>query len=347
MSKFSKVLEQAERERALQEEARRRRHNAESATSIAPTAPEQLPAATEEPAAAGRPVVPPVTGEPAAAGRPAVLPVTGEPGGFLEGVEGHLVSLLHPASFPAEPYRALRHLVEQLHRTAQLSIVAVSSASTGEGKTTTAINLAGTLAQAPDSRVLLVDADLRKSSIARYLALGDAGGPGLVDAILDANLGLDDVISRQSAFNLDVLPVGTLPPAPYEVLKSPRLGDLLEEARRRYDYVVLDTAPLVPVPDSRLIGKWVDGFLLVVAAHKTPRKLLAEALNLLDPAKLVGLVFNEDDESLSGYYHYDPTYGASQNGDRATGWGSLWRRSRAAARRTRVRRRRPRTTDHV
>ena len=102
-------------------------------------------------------------------------------------------------------------------------------------------------------------------------------------------------------FNLDVLPAGTLRPAPYEVLKSPRLGELLEEARRRYDYVVLDTAPLVAVPDSRLLGKWVDGFLVVVAAHRTPRKLVAETLDLMEPAKLIALLFNGDDELPAGY----------------------------------------------
>jgi non-specific protein-tyrosine kinase len=251
--------------------------------------------------------------------------------GPVDGVEGHLVSLLYPASLLAEPYRALRHQVEQLHRTSELSVVvAVSSAGVGDGKTTTSINLAGALAQAYDARVLLVDADLRKSSIGRYLAL-DRGGRGLVDVILDPTLRLDDVVSSRPPFNLDILVAGPLPPAPYEILKSPRLGDLLDEARRRYDYIVLDTAPLVPVPDTRLINKWVDGVLLVVAAHKTPRRLVGEALNLLDQAKLVGLVFNEDDESFAAHYGY-PAYGAPAHEDRPSRWHALWHRLRTPAR---------------
>jgi non-specific protein-tyrosine kinase len=228
----------------------------------------------------------------------------------VDGVERHLVSLLAPTSRLAEPYRVVRHLLEQLHRTAQLSIVAVSSAVIAEGKTTTAINLAGALAQASDARVLLVDADLRNPSVARHLALGRARRRGLVDAILDTGLGLDDVVSPRPPFNLDILPAGTLRPDPYEVLKLPRLGELLEEARRRYDYVVLDTAPLVTVPDSRLLGKWVDGFLVVVAAHRTPRKLVAETLDLMEPAKLIALLFNGDDELPPGY-----AYPASVNGN--------------------------------
>ncbi|MBI2469467.1 MAG: CpsD/CapB family tyrosine-protein kinase [Candidatus Rokubacteria bacterium] len=222
------------------------------------------------------------------------------------GVEEHLVSLVAPGSFEAEQYRALRHVVEDSRRTRVLTVVAVSSPGDGEGKTTTAINLAGALAQAPDARILLVDADLRRSSVAARLGL-DEGGPGLVDVILDPGLALEDVVRSLKGFNLRVLTVGRRTTKPYELLKSPRLGELLEEARQRYDHVVIDTAPVVPISDSRLIAGWVDGFLLVVAARRTRRELLEEALNLLDPAKVVGLVFNGDDRPSSGYYGY---YGA-------------------------------------
>ena len=91
-----------------------------------------------------------------------------------------------------------------------------------------------------------------------------------------------------------VLPAGTRPSAPYEVLESPRLGELLESCRQRFDYVILDTPPITTVPDCRVIGKWVDGFLVVVAADRTPRKLVEEALELMEPAKVVGLVFNRE-----------------------------------------------------
>ena len=208
------------------------------------------------------------------------------------------MSLLAPASFEAEQYRALRHMVEQLHRSAELSVVAIASPDAADGKTTTAINLAGALAQAPDARVLIIDADLRGANLAGYLGLDDPA-PGLVDAILDTNLTLEAVTHKRPHLNLSIVPAGRRPSAPYEVLKSPRVGELLVEARKRYDYVIVDTPPLVSVPDSRVIGKWVDGFLIVVAAHRTPRKLLEEALNVTEPAKLVGLVFNGDDRHLS------------------------------------------------
>ena len=236
-----------------------------------------------------------------------------------DGVEEHLVSLLAPASFAAEQYRALRHLVEQFHKNAELTVLAVTSPTVGDGKTTTAINLAGALAQAPDARVLLVDIDLRRASLLKQLGPVDPDRPGLVDAILNPALPLDDVTQPCPPFNLSVVPAGRRQAIQYELLKSPRLGELLGEARRRYDYVLLDTPPLVPVPDSRLIGKWVDGFLMVVAAHRTPRKLLEEALSLIDPAKIVGLVFNSDDRPLFGYSYGE--YYPSPNGNGLGRWG--------------------------
>jgi capsular exopolysaccharide synthesis family protein len=244
-------------------------------------------------------------------------------------VDDHLVSLVAPAAFEAEQYRALRHTIEQLHKTRDLRIVAVSSPGVGEGKSITAINLAGALAQAPDARVLLVDADLRRPSLAGLLALGGSDGPGLVNAILDSTLTLEQVARPRPPFNLSVIPAGQAPPSPYEVLKSPRLGELLEEARRRYDYIVLDAPPLCPVQDCRVIAHWVDGFLLVVAAHHTPRRLVEEALNVVERSKVLGLVFNGDDNppsGYSGYYgYYGPGPGAAQSSPNGHGRAQLRR----------------------
>ena len=234
-----------------------------------------------------------------------------------DGIDAHLVSLLDPISFGAEQYRTLRYVVEQAHRIEQLSILAVTAPTVEDGKTTTAINLAGALAQAPDVRVVLIDADLRRPALHRYLGLGEARR-GLADAILDSTLTLVDVVRPCPPFNLSVLPGGTPSPSPYELLKSPRLGQLFEEARLQYDYVVVDTPPLLPVPDSRIIGKHVDGFLLVVRAHKTPTKLFEEAARVLDSSKVFGVVFNESDEAslddsyTAGYAADSPNGGAPE-----------------------------------
>jgi capsular exopolysaccharide synthesis family protein len=243
------------------------------------------------------------------------------------GVDDHLVSLVAPAAFEAEQYRALRHTVEQLHKTRDLRIVAMSSPGVGDGKSITAINLAGALAQAPDARVLLVDADLRRPSVAGLLALGGSDGPGLVNLILDPALTLERVARPRPPFNLSVIAAGDVAPSPYELLKSPRLGELLEEARRRYDYIVLDAPPLCPVQDCRVIARWVDGFLLVVAAHHTPRRLVGEALNVVERGKMLGLVFNGDDQPPSSFYGYYGYYGRSADANPASpnGHGRLGR----------------------
>jgi len=278
MSKFFKALEQADRDRALQQ------------------------GGTSEPAATPPPSTPEVK-----AVEPIVLP---PPSDSPDGVDDHLVSLIAPSAFEAEQYRALRHTIEQLHKSRDLSIVAVTSPGVGDGKSTTAVNLAGALAQAQDARVLLLDADLRRPSAAKLLGLGSSDGPGLVNLILDSSLTLEHVARPCSPFDLSVIPAGHIPPSPYEVLKLPRLGELLEVARRRYDYIVVDAPPLCPVQDCRVIAHWVDGFLLVVAAHHTPRRLVSEALNVVDRGKMLGIVFNGDDHPPPSFYGYYGRYSA-------------------------------------
>lgn len=229
-----------------------------------------------------------------------------------------LVSLLEPASFAADQYRTLRHTVERLHKESGLQVLAVSSPSPGDGKTITTLNLAGALAQGRDARVIVMDADLRRPSVAEYLGLTSQRLPGLSEAILDPKYDLGRAARRIERFNLSVVPAGSPQTASYELLNSPRLEDLLKEARGLYDYVLIDTPPLVPLPDCRLIGRWADGFLVVVGAHKTPRRLLVEALGPLDPAKVIGVVFNGDDRPLNSYYGYQQYF--AHTDDRHTAW---------------------------
>ena len=223
----------------------------------------------------------------------------------LDAVDEHLVSLIDPTSFEADQYRTLRHVLEWKHPTKK--VVAVTSALAGDGKTTTALNLAGALAHAPGVRVLICDLDMRTPSVGKRLGLVPQS-PGLVDMVLDADLTLGDVVRRHPRFPLSVLPAGRPLTVSYELLQSSRLAELLQQTREQYDYVVVDTPPVVPVPDARLIADRVDGYLLVVAANRTPRKLVEDALNLMDPAKLIGIVFNGDDRPLSGYYGYYASY---------------------------------------
>jgi capsular exopolysaccharide synthesis family protein len=222
------------------------------------------------------------------------------PGGIAE----QLVSLVAPASVAADQYRSLRHSVESLRKDSGFQAIAVTSASPGDGKTVTTLNLAGALAQAQDARVLVIDSDLRKPSVAAYLGLDGLRSPGLSDALRDPRYELHQIVRHLKGFNLWVVPAGPPELAPYELLSSARFDTLLRDARRDFDCVLVDTPPALLMPDCRLIERWVDGFLVVVAAHKTPRKLVGEALSQLNPAKVLGVVFNADDQPTSSYYGY-------------------------------------------
>src|SRR2546426_4553058 len=243
-------------------------------------------------------------------------PGTARPPEPVGAIDERLVSLVAPNSLEAEQYRALRHVLEE--RRAEMPVSAVTSAPSGEGKTTTAINLAAAMAQDAEARVLLVDADLRAPSVAPLLGLGDSL-PGLAELALGSRAGLDDTVRWCPPSRLCVLPAGRTPANPYEVLKSAGIGEVIQAARRRYDAVVVDTPPLLPVPDNRALAKWVDGFLLVVAAHRTPRHLLEEGLRGLEHARVAGIVFNGDDRPSSACYGYYYGYGRGRGGGAARG----------------------------
>ncbi|HSL20168.1 MAG TPA: CpsD/CapB family tyrosine-protein kinase [Vicinamibacterales bacterium] len=235
-----------------------------------------------------------------------------------------LVSLVAPSSIEADQYRGLRHNVERMRREAGVQLLAVTSAGAGEGKSVTTLNLAGSLAQSRETRVLVIDADLHRPSVAEYLGIEPPQAPGLADLIRDQDVSLATAVRRLDGPNLSVLPSGTCETGAYELLNSPRLEGVLLDARRSFDFVLIDTPPVLPLPDCRLISQWVDGLMVVVSAHRTPRRALAEALTLLDPAKVIGLVFNGDDRPLTGYSSYNRHYYSSPpSGPRE---GRSWRR---------------------
>jgi protein-tyrosine kinase len=335
MSKFFKALKQAEEDRVRREEDH---------VGASRAAPEREPlvlrrsdAIADEPAPAPAPA-PPVrtqhTARPAPHSEPsapdeaiqAQAPVSpgasellrpsyakGSPNGAAP-VEEHLVSLLAPTSFETEQYRTLRTLLEARRGDGGPRVIAISSPAVGDGKTTTAINLAGVLGEGEDSRVLLIDADLRNPSIGQRLGIAPSVA-GLTQVLRGRDASLDGLATRRHPFNIDVLVAGESSKAPYELFKSPSFSALLSEARRRYEFVIIDTPPIVSLPDCRLICGFVDGFIVVVAAHRTPKKMVEEALNSLDPEKVIGFIFNSDEQPLSGYRYYYPygeTYGPSR-----------------------------------
>jgi capsular exopolysaccharide synthesis family protein len=245
----------------------------------------------------------------------------------------HLVSLHAPTSFAAEQYRTLRHIIE--HEGVQ--VIAVTSPGVGDGKTTTAMNLAGALAQAPDARVLVIDCDLRRPTVGKFIGLSrQEPGKGLVDLLLDRRLPLDVAIVSRRMYNLDILPAGQPPVNPYELLKSPRLPLLIDEARKRYNFVILDTPPAIPLPDCRVLGRIVDAFVLIVSANRTPRRLVQETLETLERGKVLGFIFNKDQAPVGGYYEYQAYF--PRNGTARSRLGRMVSRMRNLRRKPATRR---------
>jgi capsular exopolysaccharide synthesis family protein len=322
VSKFFKALEKVEQERELAETPAAPERPAASAASVeAPVEPATAAAAVAAtPATAPAPAVtpPPVQSAPAPAPAPAAAAaapsVYGAPlarvgtggRGFawqLEGtieteagqIDDHLVSLLAPTSYAAEQYRAVRLAVETLHHERGTQVVALASPGRGEGRTMTALNLAGALAQASDARVALLEADLRHPAVARYLGL--PAERGLSSYLLDTTMNVDAVLQRIPSIAFAVLPAGATSSMPYELLKSPRLVALLAELRQRYDYVLVDTPSALPFPDVSILRDLVDGFVVVARANRTPREQLNDTMALLGRPRMLGLVFNDDERS--------------------------------------------------
>lgn len=209
-------------------------------------------------------------------------------------IDPRLVCLLQPASLLAESYFRLRHTLEQMHKGERGIVVGVTSPGEGDGKTLTAINLAGALAQDARARVLLVDLDLRQSNanVRKYFDLKPDADSGVSDWIGNQTSGKGPDRYHLPGFNLHLIPSGSSVESPYKLLKSPRLDELFEQARRKYDFIIVDTPQALLLPDIELIARVVDGFLVVVKADATPQDGLEETLNLMTQEKVLGLVFN-------------------------------------------------------
>ena len=225
-----------------------------------------------------------------------------------EHLDPRLVSMLRPESFEADQYRMLRYAVERIFANKSgCRTIAITSPIAGDGKTLTAVNLAATIAKAEQSRVLLIDADLRRPNVARVLGhKSQDHGWSLVDVILDRRQTLERGAWRLDPFNLSIVTSRRPAVDTYELLASERFTELVTAARNTFDVIILDSAPVLPAPDCRVLGELIDGFLVVVAATRTPRRLLEETLVVLGPEKVMGLVFNREvlQHSRYGRYYY-------------------------------------------
>lgn len=208
-----------------------------------------------------------------------------------------LQSLNDPSSPVAEEMRLLSAKVHDIRRERGISCLALTSTGPGEGKSTISLGLAAALAREPGRRILLVEADLRRPSLASTLGLPPA--PGLGEWLNGAFEYVPVRLVQPGGFFL--LVAGKVELERPELLGSQRMDNLLRAARGLFDFVVLDATPLLPVADAVLIQDMVDAFLMVVRSRQTARDAIRDALSRLRPDRVIGLVLNEHHEPRSSY----------------------------------------------
>jgi protein-tyrosine kinase len=218
-----------------------------------------------------------------------------------------IIHPLQPREAPAEEFRTLRTRLDHLQKVQPLHTLVVTSASPAEGKSFTAMNLAITQSQLAQKRVLLADFDFRRPSVHSTLQIPCY--PGITD-YLTGRAGLSDILCRVAGTNLFVLPAGESVPNPLELLNLRECKSLIEELRNHFDWVVLDSPPLLFAADGNLLATMCDGTILVVRIGSTTYDSVARAMQSLCENNVLGVVVNgaRRGELYSKYTYYHDYY---------------------------------------
>lgn len=302
MSRIQQILEKAEREGASFRTSRI------GAAHTAAAVADAVPIAVPLPPAAEAAIVP---GPVPAAAPPLTHPSLANPAGpaiaanagiehFTVRLNPLLVAGLSPKSPAAEQYRALRTRLAHVEGAHNQRTLLITSPQKGEGKSVTSANLALTMAQELHRHVVIVEADLRKPSMQRLFGLPP--GPGLTEYLSGA-AELNDVMKFLPDYQLTVIPAGMTATNPAELLGSTGMRRLLDQLRTRFDRVILDTPPVLPLADVAVLAPMVDGTLLVVRAGVTPKPAIENALRAFDSSRLLGVVLNES--GMEDDYRYE------------------------------------------
>ncbi len=217
-----------------------------------------------------------------------------------------LVTLHSPKSTASESFRGIRTGILYSSADSAPRVILISSAGPSEGKTVCAANLAVTMAQS-GSKVLLMDCDMRRPRI--HKVFGMVRDQGLSSVLVGkANVG--QTIIKSKVENLDILPVGPIPPNPSEMLGSMRMKHLLETLKKSYNRIIIDSPPVTAVTDAVVLAPQADGTLLVVRAGDTPRQIVQNGLAQLQTvnAKILGAVLNGIKTGRDSYYYYQYYY---------------------------------------
>jgi capsular exopolysaccharide synthesis family protein len=213
-----------------------------------------------------------------------------------------------PRSIEAESYRGLRTNIQYCSIDKEVKSIVVTSANPKEGKSTISGNLALSFAQNA-KKVIIIDCDLRQPSI--HVKFNISNLCGISEVLIGAET-LDTAIQNYN-YNLDILTSGKIPPNPSEIINSTAMSNLLEELKKEYDILIIDSPPLEVVTDGQILSTKVDGTILVVKAGESKIEAVKEAKNILNKvgANIIGVVINKVKDNKNKYYYY---YGNDKKG---------------------------------
>ena len=180
-------------------------------------------------------------------------------------------------------------------------IIAITSSNMAEGKSTISANLAFSLSQ-EGKKVFLIEGDLRKPSLHKIFKIYNEYG---LTSILIGEKKINEAIGKYND-NLDIILSGPIPPNPCELLESDIFSGFLNNAKEKYDYIIIDSPPILPIADTQVIMNKVDGVILVVRNDKTTKSNLVKVKKIMEVSntKLLGAVLNRDKAESSSYYYY-------------------------------------------
>lgn len=198
-----------------------------------------------------------------------------------------------------EEYARLHADIERASSPSGCFVVGITSAVYGEGKTTVAMNLAATIARNAPHRIALVDCNLRNWDLQTRLDLPH--GPGLVDVLEGGEDDLTNVILKTELDNFTIVPAGRAAANPARLARSPRLQEVIGALRMVNEFVVVDLAPVLPVADTRVLARVLDGVVMVVRAGVTPREIVARAIDSMGSDRVLGVVLNGVETAMPGW----------------------------------------------
>ncbi len=195
-----------------------------------------------------------------------------------------------------EEYARLHADIERASSPSRCFVVGITSAVYGEGKTTVAMNLAGTIAQNSTQRVALVDCNLRNWDLQTRLNLPPCAG--LVDILEGGEDDLTNIVQKTELENFTIVPAGRAAANPSRLARSSRLAEVMSALRMTNEFIVMDMAPVLPVADTRVLTKVVDGVVIVVRAGVTPREIVTRAIDAIGADKVLGVVLNGTETAM-------------------------------------------------